>query len=58
MEIHKNGEAIIDDCIFCRVAFDEPQKLGSRIFCDVQEGGCGHTYKLVILPGKPAKDAE
>ena len=58
MEIHKNGDEMLDECLFCMVAFDETQKLGSRIFCDPEEGGCGATYKLVMLPNKKAKDAE
>ena len=51
----KNGDVIVDECVFCDMAFDEPQKLGSRIVCEPDEGGCGLAYKIAILPPKKAQ---
>lgn len=36
-------------CIFCNAEFEEAQPTGikHKIHCPEEEGGCGHTFKVI-----------
>jgi hypothetical protein len=41
-----NGEAVIQNCIFCGATFDTPSKIGEKITCPEEQGGCGNSYRV------------
>jgi len=43
----KNGDKVLDSCLFCGGTFEEPETLGTKIICPSEsEGGCGAIYKV------------
>jgi hypothetical protein len=53
----ENGNAVLENCLFCGATFEEAQRLGDKIECDESQGGCGNVYK-VSMYAKPVVKSE
>lgn len=56
MTKYDNGDAVIENCLLCGATFEESQKIGTKISCDEEEGGCGNTYKLSMYAKTNVKE--
>jgi len=56
---YKNGDKVLQSCIFCGADFEESQKLGSKIECPSEdEGGCEQVYRVSMYSEPNVKDTE
>ena len=60
MAKYSNGDAVLANCIFCGVTYEEAQKLGDKVTCDESQGGCGNSYRVSMYqaPAVNAKDSD
>ena len=56
----ENGQKVIPACLFCGAKFVESQALDENITCQKESGGCGLTFKLLLINSviKPLKKDE
>jgi len=55
---YSNGNAVLNSCIFCGATFEEPCKLGDKITCPENQGGCGNSYRISMYEKPAVNSAE
>ena len=57
-KLPQNGDAVINECLNCELAFEEVGKLGEWLKCDRDNGGCGFEFMLRAKKAKLEKPDE
>ncbi len=53
-----NGQAVLSNCIFCGGTFDAAAKIGDKISCPEDQGGCGNVYRVSMYQEPAAKQVD